>query len=174
MTEYDQRVTIEGESFMQMRADANVVLQKLLKNMVEKETNEGSLTIKVDVNLVTEWVPIPIEKRIIGGPESRMVLRPRFEHKISSTMQIKDNANGKYTSELMELVFDEFTGQYILTPVKDGEQMTIYDLMEQGEKHEDLENTQEGDRGLYGTMNEPVYEGDGFNDYEYQEPEENL
>lgn len=174
MTEYDQRVTIEGESFMQMRADANVVLQKLLKNMVEKETNEGSLTIKVDVNLVPEWVPIPIEKRIIGGPESRMVLRPRFEHKISSTMQIKDNANGEYTSELMELVFDEFTGQYILTPVKDGEQMTIYDLMEQGEKHEDPEKAQEGDRGLYGTMNEPVYEGDGFNDYEYQEPEENL
>lgn len=133
MTEYDQRVTIEGESFMQMRADANVVLQKLLKNMVEKETNEGSLTIKVDVNLVPEWVPIPIEKRIIGGPESRMILRPRFEHKISSTMQIKDNANGEYVSELMELVLNEFTGQYILTPVKDGEQMTIYDLMEQGE-----------------------------------------
>ena len=52
MTEYDQKAAIEGQSFTKMREDANRVLQKLLKNMVEKSTNEGTLTIKIDVSFV--------------------------------------------------------------------------------------------------------------------------
>lgn len=130
MTEYDLAAVIENECFAQMRGDANRVLQKLLNNMVEKSTNEGSVTIKIDITLQPEFIPIPIEGRTDDSPEVRKVLRPEFEHKISSTMQIKGEAKGKYSTDMMELVYDSNTDQYILTPVKGGQQVSIFDVME--------------------------------------------
>ena len=145
MTEYDQRAVIEGEQFVQMRADSNRVLQKLLKNMVEKNTNDGTLTIKIDVSFVQEFVPIPHEQRKENGPESRRVLKPQFKHKISSTMQVKDDASGNSKNETMELVWDEETGSYILTPVTGEQQMNIFDVMKENEKEEPEGETEEDD-----------------------------
>lgn len=130
MTEYDQATVIESGCFAQMRADTNKVLQKLLNNMVEKSTNEGSVAIKIDITLQPEYVPIPVEERPFDSGETRMILKPQFEHKISSTMQIKGEAKGRYSSDMMELVYDQNTDQYILTPVRGGQQLNIFDVME--------------------------------------------
>ena len=142
MTEYDQKAAIEGQSFTKMREDANRVLQKLLKNMVEKSTNEGTLTIKIDVTFVQEFLPIPPEQRTDESGYTRRVLKPQFKHKISSTMQVKDDASGDSKNETMELVWDPKTESYILTPIKGEAQMNIFDVMKD---QEDSKKDEEGD-----------------------------
>ena len=133
MTDYDQKAVIEGEAFEQMRNDANRVLQRLLKNMVEKDTGEGTMTIKIDVTFLPEYITIPVEMRTEASGESRKALKPQFKHKISSTMQVRDDASGRCRNETMELVWDKDTESYILTPVTGEEQMNIFDVMKQEE-----------------------------------------
>ncbi len=145
MTKYDQKAVIEGESFAKMRADTNRVLQKLLTNMVEKKTNEGTLTIKVDVSFAQEFMPIPPEEQNEKSGATRLVLKPKFKHKIGSAMQIKNEANGEYVSDMMELVYDKDTEQYILTPVRDGQQMNIFDFMGANEDDDEDDDQEEQD-----------------------------
>ena len=149
MTEYDQKACIESESLAKMRNDANRVLQKLLKNMVEKSTNEGTLTIRLDVSFIQEFVPIPLEEQTEKSGETRRVLKPQFKHKISSTMQVKDDASGDSINDTMELVWDEETCSYVLTPVKGERQMNIFDVMKDQEpdtEETDTEETEDNDQ----------------------------
>ena len=57
MEGYEQELHINDELFAGMRDDADRVLQKLLKNMVEKDSLEGKVTIGIDVTLVQEFIP---------------------------------------------------------------------------------------------------------------------
>lgn len=40
-----------------MKQDMNLILQGLIENMIEKHTNEGSMTVKIDVVIVKEFIP---------------------------------------------------------------------------------------------------------------------
>lgn len=165
MTEYDQKITIGGQMFSQMRSDANVILQKLLKNMVDKQTNEGSMTIKIDVALRQEYIPIPPEERQDAGPETRRILKPVFEHKISSTMQVRDSANGRSQSDFMELEYDSETDAYILTPSTGNDQMNIYDVIEDDPQDDGVPNLEDA-------MNAPeIPDDNGPYGYAYDDPD---
>ena len=48
--------------------------------------------------------------------ESRKINKPSFKHKVTSTVQIKDEKAGSMDTE-MELAFDEDSGEYVLQPV---------------------------------------------------------
>ena len=143
MTKYDQETKIESQSFEAMRRDANAVLQRLLKNMVEKNTNEGTLTIKIDVMFLPQYIPIPPEQRKEGDGETRKALKPQFKHKIASTMQVKGEASGRMDNESMELVWDGEQQAYILTPVDGDRQMSVFDYMKAKESKEAKEESQE-------------------------------
>lgn len=56
MANIEQKLHIEDDAFLGMRQDANKVMQKLIENMVEKETLEGSVTIKIDVKINTDYI----------------------------------------------------------------------------------------------------------------------
>lgn len=129
MNEMEKKVVIEDESFGKMRADANTVLQKLIKNMVEKNTLEGKLQINIDISLVPSYVPIPKDQQTETSGETRRVLSPKIYHKISSTMQIKDDCKGSYDNEMFEVVWDDTVKAYVLKPVTGAAQMSIYDMM---------------------------------------------
>lgn len=51
------RVALAADTFDQLRFDTDLVLNKLLKNMAEKGTHEGSVSIKIDVSLTEEYGP---------------------------------------------------------------------------------------------------------------------
>lgn len=121
---YEQELHIDDELFAGMREDADRVLQKLLKNMVEKDSLEGKVTIGIDVTLVQEFIPNRDPK--IEG-ETRRVLTPNFSHKVGSVMQIKNEAKGDRNCDGTELVWDEGRGEYVLKPIANTEQMTIFD-----------------------------------------------
>lgn len=121
---YEQELHINDELFAGMREDSDRVLQKLLKNMVEKDSLEGKVTIGIDVTLVQEFIPNR-DPNIEG--ETRRVLTPKFSHKVGSVMQIKNEAKGDRNCDGTELVFDEERGEYVLRPIANTEQMTIFD-----------------------------------------------
>ncbi len=124
MEGYEQELHINDELFAGMREDADRVLQKLLKNMVEKDSLEGKVTIGIDVTLVQEFIPNR-DPNIEG--ETRRVLTPKFSHKVGSVMQIKNEAKGDRNCDGTELVWDEERGEYVLRPIANTEQMTIFD-----------------------------------------------
>ncbi len=121
--EYIKELRLDGELFSQVREDFNFVLQRLLGNMQEKGADSGSLTLKLEIDFDTDRIP-NYDPDIEG--ETREINKPKFKHKITSTVQIKDEKGGNMDTE-MELVMDEETGCYVLQPVANTSQRTIFD-----------------------------------------------
>lgn len=48
MNDFDKKLDFDSNTFENMKHDMNFVLQRLLGNMIEKQSNEGSMTIKID------------------------------------------------------------------------------------------------------------------------------
>ncbi|MBQ6091333.1 MAG: hypothetical protein IJL07_08735 [Lachnospiraceae bacterium] len=120
--EYVKKLDFDSDTFEQMKVDMNFVLQRLLGNMLEKGTNEGSMTIKIDVTMIREFIP-NYDPDVEG--ESREVSKPQFKHKVTSAVKINDEKSGKYDTE-MELVLNE-NGIYELRPIANTQQRTIFD-----------------------------------------------
>ena len=127
----------EDDTFKKLRADADQVLQKLLANMAEKGSLEGKLTISVDVSFTEETV----QNRDPNIPgETRVVHTPKFQHKVGSVLQIKNEQKGDMNCDGMEMVWDDEKGEYILRPITGREQMSVFDYeMEQRQAEEEAE-----------------------------------
>ena len=120
--EYIKRLNFDSDTFEAMKTDMNFILQRMIGSMIEKDSTEGSMTIKIDVNMVTEW--IPNNNPDVEG-ETRMIRKPQFKHKCASTIKINDEKSGSFNNE-MELDMNE-NGCYYLKPVADTTQRTIFD-----------------------------------------------
>lgn len=133
MNDFDKRLDFDSDTFEDMKHDMNFVLQRLLGNMIEKQSNEGSMTIKIDVTMVKEFIP-NYDPNIKG--ESREISKPQFKHKVTSAVKITDEKGGNLNNE-MEMVMDEETGCYVLQPIANTQQRTIFDSdFMQGQKQE--------------------------------------
>lgn len=121
--DFEKKLNFDSDTFKDVKRDMNFVLQRLLGNMLEKESTEGSMTLKIDVGFKTEYIP-NYNPEIEG--ESRKIEKPTFKHKVTSQLQIKDEKSGNMDTE-MELVFDEDTGEYVMRPVSDTTQRSIFD-----------------------------------------------
>lgn len=123
MNMYEQTLHFTDEAFVPVVQDAERVLQRLLKNMADKGSSDGSLTIKVDVEMVMSVVQ-NFDPNIEG--DTRKVLLPKLSHKVSSVMQIKDEIKGGVNTDGYELVWDDDLGEFVLKPVAQAQQ-TIFD-----------------------------------------------
>ena len=121
--EFIKELRLDGELFSQVRDDFNFVLQRLLGNMQEKGADSGALTLKLEIDFDTDRI-LNFDPSVEG--ETREINKPRFKHKITSTVQIKDEKGGNMDTE-MELVMDEETCYYVLQPVANTSQRTIFD-----------------------------------------------
>lgn len=115
MSDFVKELNFDGDTFNDMKRDMNFVLQRLLGNMQEKECQEGTLTLKLDVSLEREYVP-NYNPNIPG--ESREIAKPKFSHKVTSRMKVEDMKKGNLDTE-MELFLNEETGEYEMRPVAD-------------------------------------------------------
>lgn len=123
MSDFVKELNFDGDTFNDMKRDMNFVLQRLLGNMQEKECQEGTLTLKLDVSLVREYVP-NYNPNIPG--ESREIAKPKFSHKVTSQMKVEDMKKGNLDTE-MKLFLNEETGEYEMRPVADTTQRSIFD-----------------------------------------------
>lgn len=171
MESYEQELHIDDELFAGMRMDADRVLQKLLKNMVENNSLEGKMTIGIDVAFIQDY--IPNHDPSVEG-ESRRILIPKFSHKIGSVIQIKDEAKGKRNCDGNELVWDDKREEYVLRPIINTDQMSIFDAnfrcVNDPEVDEEMESS-EDISGKFGDDEQlPFADGDEDDGYSYEEP----
>ena len=124
MKSYEQNLHITDQAFDSLRASADMMLQKLLKNLVQKGEDEGSLTIKIDVDLLRHEVD-NFDPAIEGT--KRQMISPKFSFKVSTAMQVKNEDKQNFNAEGLELVLDEVTGEYILRPVSNINQRSMFD-----------------------------------------------
>lgn len=116
-------LTIESETFENLRNNINSQLQKLLHNMMEKNQSEGKITVGIDVSLTSEYIP-NYDPEVEG--ETRRVLHPSFAYKTTRQITMKDDVSGKYNSD-MEVVYDENLKQYVEKFVCDTTQRSMFD-----------------------------------------------
>lgn len=136
--DFEKRLDFNSDTFEEMKRDMNFVLQRLIGNMQEKGTNEGSMTLKIDVTMVKEFVP-NYDPDIKG--ETREISKPQFKHKVTSAVKINDEKSGSFNNE-MELVMDEETGIFKLIPIANTQQRSIFDADFQ---HQDKAGESEGE-----------------------------
>lgn len=120
---FDEKLTLDSETFSGMSRDYNFVLQRLLETMRDRDCDEGSITLNLKISLKSEYIP-NFDPSIQG--ESREVKKPKFEHKISSSVKITDEKKGTLDTE-MELVMDDDTGMYVLRPIVNTQQRSFFD-----------------------------------------------
>ena len=137
MEEYVKKLDFDSDTFEQMKQDMNFVLQRLLGNMIEKGSYEGSMTVKIDVNMTSEYIP-NFDPDIEG--ETRECRKPAFKHKVTSAVKISEEKSGNFDTE-MEMMMDDETGNYILKPISNTSQRTIFDadFTEVYEEEEEVE-----------------------------------
>ncbi|MCM1559667.1 MAG: hypothetical protein NC123_08985 [Butyrivibrio sp.] len=146
--EFEKRLDFDSDTFEEMKKDMNFVLQRLIGNMQEKGSDEGSMTLKIDVTMVKEFIP-NYDPDIKG--ESREVSKPQFKHKVTSVVKINDEKSGSLNNE-MELVMDEDTGVFKLVPIANTAQRSIFDsdFQQQDGKQESRDDDSAGSNAIEG------------------------
>ncbi len=113
------RMTITSGAFEKMRGDFDKVLQNTLRNMEQKDSDYAEISMKLKITLIRSEVSDGS-----GAYMTREILKPRFDHKVTSVMNIKDEESGFFKEEC-ELVWDRESGTYIAVPL-DGGQMSMF------------------------------------------------
>lgn len=140
MDKFMKALDFDSDTLGNVKRDMNFVLQRLIGNMMEKGSTNGSLTLKIDVSFTQEYIP-NYDPKVEG--ESRKINKPSFKHKVTSTVQITDKKDGNMDTE-MELAFDEDSGEYVLQPVANTAQKSIFDSdYEEDLKPEDEQEKEE-------------------------------
>ena len=114
-----QEITMESETFSQIRESFNLLLQRLFQKMEQNHSNEGAITLKVDLSVGTDFVPD-------GNGNSREVHKPVLKYNINTQVPVKDGFGGKKDTG-MELVYDDELKRYVLKYVSEGGQQSIFD-----------------------------------------------
>lgn len=128
-----QELVIEDVNFEEARMNFNRVLQRLFKNMVDSDSTDGSISLKIDVSLECEYIP-NYDPDIEG--ESRRIQKPKFKHKVSSNITVKDELTGNKNPE-MQLVWDEERQMYVLAYITGTDQRSIFDKDQPWNQEED-------------------------------------
>lgn len=136
------RLKIEGEIFDDLRKDINMALQKALKEMTDKDSDEGKISIAIDIKLDKESIP-DYSSGQEGKP--RDIVKPRFLHKVAHAINIKGERKGGINPE-MAMVQDEDDKELVLTYVNNTEQRSIFDddIQETMNRNSSEENLIEG------------------------------
>lgn len=128
-----EEITMDSDTFAQVRENFDMLLQKLFQKMQQNNSDEGSITLKIDVNMTDDYIPD-------ASGTARRISKPILKHKISTTVPVKDSFDGKKDTG-MELVYDEELGRYVLKYVSSGGQRSIFDA----DFQEVMNGTGEGD-----------------------------
>lgn len=118
-----QELVIEDVTFEEARMNFNRVLQRLFKNMLDSNSMDGSINLKFDISLEREYIP-NYDPEVEG--ESREIHIPKFKHKVSSSITVKDELSGNKNPE-MQLVWNEERQMYVLDYITGTDQRTIFD-----------------------------------------------
>ena len=134
MKSYEQKLNIESSIFENMRANANDILQQLVRSMAEKNSLSGTMNIKINLELNPDTIPV-FENGVHTGIKT--VIMPRIDHQISYSMKIDGKAKGSSIFNDMEVTLDDEGIDYVLRPIVNTEQASIFD-----DEYQDVTDTE--------------------------------
>lgn len=111
MNNNTMELTLEGIAFNGLKSDFNTMLRKTLNKMCQKESEQAEISVKVKISF----------EKI----EDMGIIKPKFDHKVSSAIQIKDEVSGCLKGDYM-LAWDSSKNEYVMKPIKD-KQVSIFD-----------------------------------------------
>lgn len=123
MSKKEYALTLDSDAFNSLKTDFNQILRRTLSTMLQKEGEKAELKMSLKITL-TEGTAPDLEERKYEA--ERDVIIPKFEHKISSVMQYKDEKSGFVGGAEYELVWDKEKSDYVMRPIKDA-QITLFD-----------------------------------------------
>ena len=83
-----EEMTLESDTFQAARETFNLMMQKLFRKMEQSDMDEGSIDLKISIELNEDFVPQE------DGTTVR-IKKPLIKHKISTVVPVKDSADGK-------------------------------------------------------------------------------
>lgn len=117
MTNNAMPLSLTSDTFNALKTDFDLVLRRLLKTMELKGADHGEMTLKMKVDFKHDG----------------QIIKPAFEHKVTSAMQIKDELNGELCGDLI-MVWDEATNNFVLQKAEDPQLSMFDDESEQQEE----------------------------------------
>lgn len=102
MTNNAMPLSLTSDTFNALKTDFDLVLRRLLKTMELKGADHGEISLKMKVDFKHDG----------------QIIKPAFEHKVTSAMQIKDELNGELCGDLI-MVWDEATNNFVLQKAED-------------------------------------------------------
>lgn len=105
-------INMESDTFAIMKQDMTTAINRLLRHMQKYHAEKASMTVKLTVTL---------EDDELDNGEQGVV--PTFEHKVSSTVQIKDESDGKLAGNYV--LEEDGKGGYVIRPIT--EQMDMFE-----------------------------------------------
>lgn len=155
-------MTIESDIFAGARDSFDLMMQKLLHKMQQNASDEGSITLKVSVDMTTEWIPD-------GNGESEECFKPKIKYKVDYAVPVKEGQDGKKDPG-MKLVYDAELRRYVLKYVNEGGQMSMFDSEFQEAEAEDV--TESDVPAIEGPVSDQNALPDNSEEEESEEPEE--
>ena len=119
---FDSRL---GGALLENETAQKALIDAVAANMAEKGSLEGKMTITIDVSFTEETVQNR-DPNIEG--DMRIVHTPKFQHKVGSVLQIKNEQKGDMNCDGMEMIWDNEKGEYVLRPITGRDQMSIFDM----------------------------------------------
>ncbi len=97
-------INLESDTFEQMKKDMTASINRLLRLMQRYDNDKASLTLKLTVTFEEEELD-----------DGNTGIVPTFEHKITTTVQRKDDIDGKLPGEYV--LADSKNGGFELRPI---------------------------------------------------------
>ena len=105
-------IEVEGEAFEAFRIQFNAMLKKMLSEMQQKNVEAASISAKFDINLMEHEIDDP------DTGEPALIKSPEIKHKVTGSMQIKNELTGKFGSVDYQLQWNPEKEKYVMMPVR--------------------------------------------------------
>lgn len=117
-------LTLNDDTFNTLKADFDGILKKTLFNMQKKDSDVAEIRISLKISFDKEMVSDTSVNNMDG---QREVVIPKFDHKVSSVLQIKDELSGTLGGKY-ELEYNKARKNFVMREII-SPQTTLDDYM---------------------------------------------
>lgn len=107
------KLSLDSDTFSDMKSKFNEALTGIIKNMQDKEASDGSITLKMNISLSKQF---PFD----DDGNMQEVYKPSFMHEISSEIKLKtEKVKGELARDA-ELYWDSQLSCFAMRDIEDG------------------------------------------------------
>lgn len=114
-----KELSLDSDVFSSARDNFDLLMQELLEKMKTAESEEGSITLKVDLTLIDDLVDN-------NDGTVREIRCPVIKHKVTTSVPLKNSLDSKNDIR-MDLRWDDELQRYVLKNITGGTQRSIFD-----------------------------------------------